>query len=96
MSDLISLTALLKGMDFFVKLNIRRILIFHMLFKLFKNTRKSIGPSVEEAQNESMETQGFKSDIGINVLLIGEVAEIIDKCPEATLEIIRSWMYQKR
>jgi len=43
-----------------------------------------------------METQGFKSGIGINVLLVGEVAEIIDKCPEATLEIIRSWMYQER
>ena len=95
-SDLINLTALLKGMDFFLKVNIRRILIFNMLFKWFKNTRKPIGPSVEEAQNESMETQGFKSGIGINVLLVGEVAEIIDKSPEATLEVIRSWMYQKR
>ena len=67
-----------------------------MLFKWLKNTRKPTGPSVEEAQNESMEPQVFKSGIGINVLLVGEVAEIIDKCPEATLEIIRSWMYQKR
>ena len=67
-----------------------------MPFKWFKNLRKPIIPSVEEEQNGRIETQGFKSGIGINVLLVGEVAEIIDKCPEATLEIIRSWMYQKR
>tara|TARA_A100000164_G_scaffold219817_1_gene195109 strand:- start:12 stop:215 length:204 start_codon:yes stop_codon:yes gene_type:complete len=67
-----------------------------MLFKWFKNTRKPISPSVDEAQNESTGTQGFKSGIGIHVLLVGEVAEIIDKCPEAALKIIRSWMYQKR
>ena len=67
-----------------------------MLFKWFKNTREPISPSVDEAHNESTESQGLKSGIGIHVLLVGEVAEIIDKCPEATLEIIRSWMYQKR
>ena len=95
-SDLISVTASLKGRDLFLKLTIRRILIFHMLFKWFKNTREPISPSVDEAHNESTESQGLKSGIGIHVLLVGEVAEIIDKCPEATLEIIRSWMYQKR
>ena len=67
-----------------------------MPFKWFKNLRKPISPSVEEVQNERIKTQGFNSGVGTNVLLVGEVAEIIDKCPEATLEIIRSWMYQKR
>ena len=67
-----------------------------MPFKWSKNLRKPTSPSVEEVQNERIETQGFKSGVGINVLLVGEVAKIIDKCPEATLEIIRSWMHQKR
>ena len=65
-----------------------------MQFNWFKNLRKPISSSVEEAQNEIIETQGLQSGIGINVLLVDEVDKIIYKCPEATLEFIRSWIYQ--